>query len=114
MTTLTIDDLIIRSEQDNNYFIVIFCNKQYAEGITGSNHYVYIIAGDNIKGFKYIKDAKIYFSTIRTEYKSITTQKDRGYGALGNFYTKPKYIKCKDLKDAVAGGNGLYFTKIVK
>jgi len=112
MTNLKIEDLT--TEDNNNYYIVIFHNNQFAEGITGANLYVHIISGNEQKGFKYIKDAKKYFSTIRSEYKSKTIQKDRGYGALGNFYTKPNYIKGKDLKKHTDNANSLYFTKIIK
>lgn len=89
---------IKKINESSNYFIRISHLHQFAEGLTGGHRYTIVIAGNDYAGFKTKAEAKKHFSSIKEKYKSVTIRKDQGYGALGQFYSKPEIIKGCDVK----------------
>lgn len=77
---------VLKEDYNKKYFVVTKCVDSYAEGITGTSYYCTVLTNDD-KGFDNKKDAKILLSERKKELKTKITQKDRGYGSLGRFYT---------------------------
>jgi hypothetical protein len=98
----------------NRIFPVIHHNHAYAEGITGSSNYEYIDIGDGT-GFANKSEARKKYSEDKKsgKYKSRETQKNRGYGRLGDFYSEPTFVTGKELKEIEKkrSGSGFYPTR---
>lgn len=79
------------SKEKKKYIIAFSVVNQYAEGITGQNFYIYIIAGPNKEGFNSKQEAKAAFKLEqkkdRNKFK--VTKDDRG---IGWYYSKPEIM----------------------
>jgi|GEM_PF-6015393 len=67
------------------YFVVTLLAHSYAEGITGTTYYATIHTNHDF-GFKTKTEADILYRMLKKTKKTRITQKNRGYGALGDFY----------------------------
>ena len=87
------------------YCIAFPVSNQYAEGITGANRYLYIIAGDNHNGFTTKKEASNVFKLKKQEdvrkFKTKIQTENKGYGALGWFYSEPQILTMTELNNKI-------------
>ena len=85
----TVAELRYNLSMEKQYIIWCWYTYAYAEGITGrsTTYLMYDL------GFQDRKEAQEWLKANRKRFKSKTTQPDRGYGKLGEFYSKPRICR---------------------
>jgi hypothetical protein len=99
----------IQSLLTKRVFIAVIHLNQYAEGITGQNHNMYIFANDG-RGYDTKKEAREVFKELNKdkEYKTRIVRRTP-YGNIGDHYTI-KFVTGQELFDLFEDYRYSYYT----